>query len=79
MKNIYKLLTKLLFFSILLSGITNAMNLYDNNVSNVVNLNPKNFDTQIIHNRSKNIVSIVHFYKLDGNSSYLKKMGNRVE
>ena len=36
--------------------------LYDTNLSNVVNLNQKNFDTQITLNRSKNIVSIVHFY-----------------
>lgn len=46
-----------------------SLNLYDNNVSNVVNLNPKNFGDQIIQNRSKNIVSIVHFYKLDDGKS----------
>jgi thiol-disulfide isomerase/thioredoxin len=45
------------------------LNLYDNNVSNVVNLNPKNFGDQIIQNRSKNIISIVHFYKLDDGKS----------
>jgi len=43
--------------------------LYDNNNSNVVNLNKKNFDTQITLNRSKNIVSLVHFYTLDDGKS----------
>lgn len=46
-----------------------SLSLYDNNLSNVVNLNPKNFGDQIIQNRSKNIVSIVHFYKLDDGKS----------
>ena len=43
-----------------------SLNLYDNNLSHVMNLNPKNFDQQIIQNRPKNVVSIVHFYTLDG-------------
>ena len=43
--------------------------LYDNNLSNVVNLNQKNFDTQITLNRSKNVISIVHFYTMDDNKS----------
>jgi thioredoxin-like negative regulator of GroEL len=43
--------------------------LYDTNLSNVVNLNQKNFDTQITLNRSKNIVSIVHFYTMDDGKS----------
>lgn len=43
--------------------------LYDNNLSNVVNLNQKNFDTQITLNRSKNIVSLVHFYTMDDGKS----------
>jgi len=45
---------------------SHSLNLYDNNLSHVVNLNPKNFDQQIIQNRPKNVVSIVHFYTLDG-------------
>ncbi len=59
--------TLVLVFLILSSTI--QAHLYDNNNSNVVNLNPKNFDTQITLNRSKNIVSIVHFYKLDDGKS----------
>ena len=47
----------------------NKNQLYDNNLSNVVNLNQKNFDTQITLNRSKNIVSIVHFYTMDDGKS----------
>ena len=57
-----------LIIYILLSTVF-SLNLYDNNVSNVVNLNPKNFGDQIIQNRSKNIISIVHFYKLDDGKS----------
>ena len=45
------------------------ISLYDNNLSNVVNLNQKNFDTQITLNRSKDIVSIVHFYTMDDQKS----------
>ena len=56
----------LFLFGFLFLGFTNSMNLYDNNISNVVNLNPKNFDQQIIKNRAINTVSIVHFYTLDG-------------
>ena len=51
------------------SSYVTSLNLYDNNVSNVVNLNPKNFGDQIIQNRSKNIISIIHFYKLDDGKS----------
>jgi thioredoxin-like negative regulator of GroEL len=47
--------------------------LYDNNNSNVINLNKKNFDTQITSNRSKNIISVVHFYTFeDGKSRGMK-------
>ena len=41
--------------------------LYDIKDSHVINLNPKNFDSQITANRAKNVISLVHFYKLDGN------------
>ena len=58
-----------LIIFILGSSLVFSLNLYDNNVSNVVNLNPKNFGDQIIQNRSKNIISIVHFYKLDDSKS----------
>ena len=62
--------TKTVIFVIIsFLGAISAMSLYDNNLSNVVNLNPKNFGDQIIQNRSKNIISIVHFYKLDDGKS----------
>lgn len=41
-------------------------NLYDLNNSAVMNLNDKNFNNQITFNRSKDIVSIVHYYKMNG-------------
>lgn len=61
----------LLVVSVFLFAISStlSLNLYDNNVSNVVNLNPKNFNDQIIQNRSKNVISIIHFYKLDDGKS----------
>lgn len=46
--------------------LISCYNLYDNNNSNVVNLNKKNFNSQIIDNRAKNIVSLVHYYSPDG-------------
>lgn len=52
-----------------------AYPLYDNTKSNVVNLNPKNFDTQITHTRAKTTVSLVHFYTNDD----LKSNGYKVE
>lgn len=53
--------------------ITSAA-IYSNQNSNVVNLNPKNFDTQITQTRTKNTVSFVHFYtKNDSKSKSLKK------
>lgn len=63
-----KLFCLVIVFLTFLSGFKSAT-LYDNNNSNVVNLNPKNFETQITLNRSKNIVSVVHFYKLDDGKS----------
>jgi len=45
------------------------LNLYELNNSNVINLNPKNFDSQITANRAKSIVSIVHYYKLSDEKS----------
>lgn len=40
--------------------------LYDLNNSGVMNLNAKNFYQQITLNRSKDVVSIVHYYKMKG-------------
>ena len=54
---------------------THTFPLYDNNNSNVVNLNRKNFDTQIIKPRAKNQISLVHFYKQDD----LKSQGIKPE
>ena len=43
--------------------------IYDDKVSLVTNLNAKNFNSQITTNRSKNMISIVHYYKAyDGKS-----------
>ena len=45
------------------------ISIYDDKVSLVTNLNTKNFNSQITANRSKNLVSLVHFYKpSDGKS-----------
>jgi len=41
-------------------------NLYHLSNSAVMNLNAKNFHNQITFNRSKDIVSVVHYYKLNG-------------
>lgn len=41
---------------------------YDSH-SSVINLNKKNFDTQITFNRSKNIISVVHYYTQDDGKS----------
>lgn len=64
----------LLFISlaILFSFITSKkeVTLYDDKVSLVSNLNSRNFNSQVITNRSKNLISIVHFYTLsDGKSN----------
>ena len=63
----------LLFISaaLLLNLITakKEITLYDDKVSLVSNLNAKNFNSQINANRSKNLISIVHYYTLsDGKS-----------
>lgn len=50
-------------------NVSLCSDLYDKNNSNVINLNKKNFDTQITLNRSKNIISVVHYYKLDDGKS----------
>lgn len=51
-----------------------AAALYESQTSNVVNLNTRNFDTQITQTRAKNTVSFVHFYtKNDGKSKTYKK------
>lgn len=53
----------------------NPNELYDANQSSLINLNPKNFDTQITNNRAKNVISFVHFYTLDdGRSTQYKKV-----
>lgn len=54
---------------ILLQITCNKNLLYDQHNSNVINLNKKNFDTQITANRAKNVVSIVHYYTTDDNKS----------
>jgi thioredoxin-like negative regulator of GroEL len=54
---------------LIIFNLSQCAELYDNNNSNVINLNKKNFDTQITLNRSKNIVSLVHYYKLDDGKS----------
>lgn len=57
-----------------LVSFTIQKQIYDVHTSNVVNLNPKNFDTQITQNRSKNVVSFIHFYtNNDSKSKNLKK------
>ena len=43
--------------------------LYDSGTSSIINLNPMNFATQITNNRAKNVISFVHFYKLDDGKS----------
>jgi len=64
----------LLFISLaLLSSFISSkkeVTLYDEKVSLVSNLNSKNFNSQITTNRSKNLISIVHYYTLsDGKSN----------
>jgi thioredoxin-like negative regulator of GroEL len=48
--------------AILLTIAVYSKDLYSNTLSNVINLNKKNFDTQITSNRAKNVVSLVHYY-----------------
>jgi hypothetical protein len=55
--------------ALIIIAVANCMELYDSSKSNVINLNKKNFDTQIISNRSKKIVSIVHYYTPDDSKS----------
>lgn len=57
----------LVLFTVLLlnNSIVYSFPIYDTNKSNVVNLNTKNFETQITKNRSKNIVSFIHYYTKD--------------
>ena len=50
-------------------SMVNCGPLYDSVKSYVTVLNTKNFDTQVTNNRQKGI-SIVHFYKEDGNISF---------
>jgi thioredoxin-like negative regulator of GroEL len=71
MKNL-KIFFPLVICLVLLSSVFTAkkeITLYDDKVSLVSNLNPKNFNSQITTNRSKNLISIVHYYTLsDGKS-----------
>jgi thioredoxin-like negative regulator of GroEL len=60
---------KSILLSLLVICLVNTKQIYDDKASNVINLNLKNFDTQITSNRSKNIVSLVHFYKSDDGKS----------
>lgn len=59
----------LLFFVMGLSLAHNQNELYDSTTSAIINLNPMNFQTQITNNRAKNIISFVHFYKMDDGKS----------
>ena len=68
--------TKLYFLLISLALLSSfiftkkEVTLYDEKVSLVNNLNAKNFNSQITTNRSKNLISIVHYYTLsDGKSN----------
>ena len=62
------------FLFSILAYIVNSVPLYSSQTSNIVNLNPKNFDTQILHSRAKNTISFVHFYtRSDGKSNTYKK------
>lgn len=56
-------------FLCLLNLSLNKKPLYDDKNSAVINLNKKNFDNQVTANRSKNIVTLVHYYKLDDTRS----------
>jgi len=63
----------LLFISLALLSCFNSakkeVTLYDDKVSLVSNLNSRNFNSQVTANRSKNLISIVHYYTLsDGKS-----------
>jgi hypothetical protein len=60
---------KFCIFFLVIINLSLCAELYDNNNSNVINLNKKNFDTQITLNRSKNVISVVHYYKLDDGKS----------
>lgn len=73
-----------LIITILIISYAICAPFYDPQKTNVVNLNPKNFDTQITQNRSKSVVSFIHFYtKNDGKSNTLKneiaKMSNEYD
>ena len=49
--------------------------LYDAGRSSLINLNPKNFNTQITNNRNKDVISFIHFYSPDdGKSNQLKEV-----
>jgi len=50
-------------FSLLSLYSAKETSIYDDKVSLVTNLNAKNFNSQITSNRSKNLISIVHYYK----------------
>lgn len=71
--NITQHISKICILFLIVLNLALSAELYDNNNSNVINLNKKNFDTQITLNRSKNIVSLVHYYKLDDLKSRILK------
>jgi len=69
MKNLFLVFAcALSLISVINSSIYSLQN------SNVINLNPKNFETQITQTRAKNTVSFIHFYKkTDGKSMEYKR------
>lgn len=59
----------LLLLTLISLSLANPNELYDSGTSAIINLNPMNFQTQITNNRAKEIISFVHFYKLDDGKS----------
>lgn len=43
--------------------------IYDHLSGSIIQLNPRNWDTQITNNRAKNVISFIHFYKPDDKKS----------
>lgn len=59
----------LIVASLLFINISCKKQLYDDKTSSVINLNKKNFDNQVTAGRSKNVITLVHYYKLDDTRS----------
>lgn len=64
-----KTFQKTITIVLLLTTLVSARDMYDKVNSYVINLNPKNFDSQIIANRAKDVISFVHFYTWDDGKS----------